>query len=156
MVSSWTRLRDAVDPLTRELLGLYAAYDLDPDELARTAPWRTKDEARSFLRERGYEPQHLSAAKRHPDDGRLHDLSYRRVPSVHPPEVDATALQDWPPDACQYHAHVFVYDSGADVFSHYELRPDFFAPSFSIQRLRTHYRPRYGQDYLLGVSDLPV
>lgn len=160
MPSTWTELRGAIDPLVRPF-DLYTAYPLSEKERIGTTPTGPKgvDRARRRLRDRGYEPQYLSAAKRHPRTGQLHDLSFRRVPHEHPfeilkPDAEAFAIQSWRPAECQYHVHVFDLGDVLDWFSHYELRPDFFKPDLDVVRLTTHYRPRYGEEYLRGVTDL--
>lgn len=155
MPSAWTRFRAAVNPLARRL-GLYTAYPLGTPEHIGTVE-QSMDEARSFLDHCGYEPQWLSAAKRHPRTDQLHDLSYRRVPNQHPSEATGTRLaREFEPQECQYHTHWFHDLEGIEVFSHYELRPDFWRPTLSLIRLRKHYRPAYGTEYLLGVTDLEL
>lgn len=145
MPSAWTRLRAAADPLARRL-NAYTAYSLTPDEYVG----RIDGDVRAFLRSHGYEPQYLSAAKRHPETNALHDLSYRRVPTAHPAGVTTALTRNWRPAQCQYHVHVF----GHECFSHYELRPDFWPPN--PRRLREHYRPTAGSTYLRGVTDLDL
>lgn len=159
MPSRWTRLRAHLDSVAR-LFGGYTAYTLSREEYIGSVylPGGARD-AYTFLTKNGYEPQYLSAAKRHPETGALHELSMRNVPERHPP---ATVTDDWMadiafhynPSECQYHVHVFEHDGIVEYFSHYELRPDVFGPSFSVGRLREHYRPEYGETYLRGVSDL--
>lgn len=148
---TWTRFRAAINPFLRRAFGLYSAYPLSPAEYVGTADLST-DDARHYLRQNAYEPQYLSAAKRHPATNQLHDLSYRRVPGTHPPQWTA---DDWSPAECQYHVHVFAVDDRAEFFSHYETRPDIFAPRVDIERLRTHYRPT-NKTYRRGVTDLDV
>ena len=159
MPSPWTRLRAAVHPHARRLLGLYEAYPLNQEEYVGTlGNGYTLADARHYLRQNGYTPQYLSAAKRHPQTGALHDLSYRRVPTRHPPAALDTALEArFAPAACQYHAHVFQTADGGPVFySHYEARPDPLRPAVDLARLRTHYRPTTGETYLEGVTDLQL
>lgn len=158
MPSVWTRLRAAADPVLRRTAGLYTAYPLHGAEHIGTTHDLTLADARHYLRQNGYEPQYLSAAKRHPVTGALHDLSYRRVPDKHPALlVNEPLAQDYRPNACQYHAHLFRWDTGRiDWYSHYEARPDLTRPSVDLDRLRTHYRPRYGLDYFRGVTDLDI
>lgn len=146
MPSAWTRLRAALDPLARRV-NLYTAYDIGHDEYvgAFDAEMGLAD-VRHSLRQNAYEPQYLSAAKRLPGTGQLHDLSYRRVPTTHP---EAWSVDRYAPSDCQYHVHVFESaDGGPLAFSHYEVRP--FADP------REHFRPTYGSTYLRGVSDLDL
>lgn len=152
MVSPWTRLRLAVDPLVRP--ALYTAYRIGLDEYVDAYPdGTTLADVREDLRGRGYEPQYLSAAK-YLSDGQPHDLSYRRVPETHPDAADETPLADWRPEQAQYHVHVFRSpDSGPLVFSHYELKPDLWP--LDPMRLRLHYRPPPDY-YLEGVTDLDL
>lgn len=157
MPSTWTLLRAAVQPVVAPY-NLYTAYPLTEKELVATIATDTS-RLRSFLRTRGYEPQYLSAAKRHPATRRLHDLSYRRVPDEHPPAVEGAALEAWPPSACQYHVHAFemserMAEGIFSVASHYELKPDLLP--LDLERLEIHYGPRYGQEYLRGITDLTV
>jgi hypothetical protein len=161
MPSTWTRVRARVNRILPE--PLYTAYRIGPDERVGRVSGSV-DAARSLLRDSGYEPQHLSAAKARPsattpfDDDDLHALSYRRIPTEHP---DEWAREDWRPDQCQYHVHAFERADGTDLFSHYELRPHLLplrdeSVTTALRRLRTHYRPEYGRDYLRGVTDLDV
>lgn len=166
MPSAWTRLRLAVDPLVRPFL--YTAYRIGLDEfVGAMEPDLDIDDARHYLRQNGYEPQYLSAAKYLPGpDRQPHELSYRRVPTKHPPQAHDTRLEaEFTPESCQYHVHVFhSNDSGPLFFSHYEPRPDLFAPTFDVHRLRTHYRPtwdyphapRFEWTYLRGITDLQL
>lgn len=154
MVSTWTRLRAAVDPIVRPY-HLYTAYPLGSPEYVGTV-LGSVDDVRQLLVEAGYEPQYLSAAKEHPETGQLHDLSYRRVPDEHPEEAEGTAVGTWRPIDCQYHFHAFATADGVDGFSHYELRPDFWSPEFDVERLEIHYHPTYDDDYLRGVTDLDL
>lgn len=157
MPSPWTLARAAADPLARPL-NLYTAYPLHGTEHVGTTHDLSLDDARHYLRQHNYEPQYLSAAKRHPVTGALHDLSYRRVPAKHPAlVVNERLAREYRPEACQYHVHAFRWDTGRiDWFSHYEARPDPFRPAFDLQRLRTHYRPAYGRDYFRGLTDLDL
>lgn len=164
--SVWTRIRAALDPIARRY-NLYTAYRVSQDEFVGT--WTgTVDEFRERLGDAGYVPQYLSAAKSHPESERpwdadedLHDLSYRHVPDRHPGAVENTGLEAWRPVDCQYHVHLIR----GDVFSHYELRPDFFRPTpLAVERLAEHYRPTYDGGgrpratwtYLRGVTDLEL
>lgn len=147
MVSAWTRLRAALDPLARRY-NLYTAYTIGNSEFVGTMDGTVAD-AREQLRANGYTPQYLSAAKRLPGTGQLHDLSYRHVPETHP---SAWTDDRFAPSECQYHVHAFATDDAVRLFSHYEVRPDTWRPL----ALRTHYRPAYGQTYLRGVTNLEV
>lgn len=161
--SAWTQLRAAVDPFTRRTLGLYSAYSLTSEEYIGTAH-RSFPDLKATLEAAGYTPQKLSAAKRHPESGKLHLLSMRRVPDLHPFDpILGTGLKEWDGNQCQFHLHAFATDVSGfyDIFMHYELRPDFFRPTFNPERLREHYRPQYDFDhvdrekwtYLRGIQD---
>lgn len=156
MPSVWTRARAAIDPLAR-LAGYYTAYPLTEPEYIGRVEDVTIEDARVYLDTSGYTPQYLSAAKKHPRTGWLHDLSYRRVPTQHPEQARGSVLtRRYEPEACQLHTHWFKTRDGFDVYSHYELRPDLFQPSFDLERLKTHYSPSYGDTYLRGVTDLKI
>lgn len=157
MPSPWTRLRAAVDPVVRRF-GLYTAYRLHGSEHIGATHDLTIDDARHYLRQNRYEPQYLSAAKRHPTTGAPHDLSYRRVPGKHPAlVVNERLARKFKPNECQYHVHAFRWDTGRiDWYSHYELRPSPFKPHFDISRALKHYRPKYGMTYFRGMTDLDL
>lgn len=172
MPSTWTIARAGFDPLARRF-GQYSAYTLSHDEyLGAMDPQFTVRDARAYLEQNAYEPQYLSAAKALPGSSwpyppdELHELSYRHVPTRHPPESLGTRLEaEFRPEGCQYHVHVFDSDDcGPLIFSHYEPRPDFFEPTFDLYRLRRHYRPTYDRPqvpagewtYLRGVTDLDI
>lgn len=150
MPSLWTRVRGALDPLAR-LVGLYTAYKVsDAEYIGSTNRFNGLHGARLYLeiRENEYEPQYLSAAKRHPGTNQLHDLSYRRIPSKHPPEaIDTEIGNRYRPGQCQFHVHVFAVGDRLQWFSHYETRP-----SAGLE----HYRPSIGETYLRGVTDLDI
>ena len=153
MPTPWTELRALADPIARQF-GYYTAYPLHADEYLGT---NHLSDALAYLQENDYHPQRLSAAKRHPETNQLHDASFRRVPTTHPEDAVGTELVDlFEPKECQYHVHAFEREDGIDFYSHYEARPDFFQPHPSIPRLRTHYRPDWGETYLLGVTDLDL
>lgn len=155
MPTPWTELRALANPIAR-LFGYYTAYPLDPNEYLGTADL-TLDSALSILWRYGYQPQWLSAAKRHPETNRLHDASYRRVPNEHPKAAAGRRLvTDFEPKQCQFHVHLFELEDGVEFYSHYEARPDFVRPDISLGRLRTHYRPQWGETYLQGVTDLEL
>lgn len=138
--SKFTRLRAAANGYA-ERFGLYTAYTLSADEHVETAETPVRD-VRETLRAAGYEPLRLSAAKRHPDDGRLMLTDVRRVD---PADVRR-----------QYHVHLWRDgDGGTEVFSHRELRPDLHpvgeeSVRDAYDRVRTHYRP--GDTYEEGVA----
>jgi len=153
MPTPWTELRALADPIARQF-GYYTAYPLHVDEYLGTFDL---SDVIAFLRNNGYSPQRLSAAKRHPETNQLHDASFRRVPSEHPAGARGTRIADlFEPEQCQYHVHAFERENGVEFFSHYEARPDFFQPNVSLTRLRTHYRPDWGETYLIGVTDLEL
>lgn len=153
MLQAIRRTLPALDPYTRQYLDSYVAYQLSRDEYVTNVTFYSLADAKEWLYTIGYEPQYLAAAKRHPDDPDwIEALSFRKVPTQHPP-VDARITRRWDPKQCQYHVHLF--DTGGtqfELFSHYELRPDFFRPTFNLERLDTHYNPVYGEDYLKGVA----
>jgi len=149
--TAWTRLRAAVDPFTRKTFGLYAAYPLTSQEYIGTVKRADID----ALADKGYEPERLSAAKRHPSSGRLHVASLRRVPSAHPSAAEGTALASYLSNQCQYHVHAFPTDADGfyDCFSHYELRPDLRPVagetwSEAFDRMAAHYRPTWDRPYI--------
>jgi len=162
MPSAWTHLRAAVDPLVRPY-HLYTAYPLTDAEHIGTVAGESIRDARRALGMAGYEPQYLSAAKRHPETGALHDLSYRKVPDIHPvfDPIVSGGLKPYDAEQCQLHVHAFDVPDGVAFYSHYELRPDLRPVAGetigeAYRRLRTHYRPEYGDTYLRGVTDLPL
>lgn len=154
MPSDWTKLRAWFDPIARRF-NYYTAYELPADEHVRTVDFSGGvDGFREHLRGMGYEPQYLSAAKRHPETGELHDLSYRSVPQSHPEAAQGKEIYDhFNPGQCQYHVHAWEIEGSVWIGSHYETRPDFFGPSVSLRRQLTHYRPG-PETYLIGVTDL--
>lgn len=155
MPTPWTELRVALDPIARRF-NHYTAYRIREAERIGTTG-RDVASTREYLRQQGYEPQYLSAAKRHPDTGQAHDISYRRVPESHPPAADGRDVAEkFTPEECQFHVHAFATGGQVELFSHYEARPDFFSPTWDVARLRTHYRPVYGEEYLRGVTRLEV
>lgn len=155
MPSRWTRFRALLDPLAR-LFGYYTAYSLSSPEYVGTLK-QSIPETHNYLKHNAYQPQRLSAAKRHPDHGRLHDLSLRYIPSTHPDGALGTPLaQEFDPEECQFHVHIFRTAEGVDVFSHYESRPDLMRPNISRKRLRTHYRPTWDETYLRGITNLDI
>ena len=140
------RLLAALDPFARRH-GKYTAYELPTDEFIGDLP-RTEESV--DLSEHGYESHALSAAKFHPVTGALDDSSWRRVDPDNP---------RW-----QWHVHVWHRDDRAELFSHYEYRPDLrvlWGESWSdfTQRLHDHYYPKWDTNhgaeeatYFLGKS----
>lgn len=143
------------DPVARRF-GLYTAYPLPPTEFVGS---KTAESSEQFLRERlrasGYHHQWLAATKSHPETGDMQDIGCRKVPGSHP-DIDTRLTRNWAPNQCQFHVHLWHYGGRVEVFSHYELRPDFFSPTFNRERLREHYRPTWGETYLPGVCDFDV
>jgi hypothetical protein len=140
-------LKKLLDPVARKL-GLYTAYPLDSEEFVgeeAAISWTERD-----LRKVGYEPSprflgvKLQATKLHPDTGKTHDGSLRRV--------------DPQNSKAQYHIHWWDVDGQKEVYSHYELRPDFCriadeSVSDMIRRLRKHFR---ADKYIEGMADQHV
>lgn len=141
----------ALDPVARRV-GQYTAYQLSDAELVGSVATRRATVRRRLL-EAGYTPARKAAAKRHPDDrDRIDAGSLRRVPADHP-DVSAPLTREWRPVDCQYHVHLFPGPDGdVEVYSHYEVRPDFLVPEPDVERLRIHYRPEWGEQYLRGVA----
>jgi len=136
-----------LDPIARRI-GLYTSYELDEREyIGRGPPGLVRK-----LLERGYEKPPtfmgipLAAAKEHPETGRVHDYSLRRI-GTNP--------------RMQYHVHLWYAESSKDLhaYSHYEYRPDFKrvgdeTTGEMIERLKTHYRPDYTNgEYIQGKAD---
>jgi hypothetical protein len=92
MPSIWTKLRIAASPIARRF-NQYTAYTVrDAERIG--AIQEDVSGTRDYLREEGYEPQFLSAAKKHPKTSQPHDLSYRRIPDNHPPGADGKLLEE--------------------------------------------------------------
>ena len=139
-----------LDPIARKI-GFYTSYTLDEAEhIGDGKPAIVRQ-----LREGGYESPPtfagipLAAAKEHPETGQVHDYTFRKVDTEKP--------------RMQYHVHLWYKQSAKDVeiYSHYEFRPDFKpvgeeTTGEMIERLRTHYRPVYGDDYVQGKADESV
>jgi len=136
-----------LDPIARRI-GLYTSYELDESEyIGRGPPGLIRK-----LLDRGYENPPtfmgipLAAAKEHPETGRVHDYSLRRI-GTNP--------------RMQYHVHLWYAESSKDLhaYSHYEFRPDFArvgdeTTGEMINRLRTHYWPDYSNgEYIQGKAD---
>lgn len=135
--------------------GLYAAYSIGDEQIA-SLPDVEPRWAICAMRTVGFEPAWLAALKYRSTARRHHDVaSLRYVPEEHP-AVDARIVDEWAPEECQYHLHLFDVDGVLEVYSHYEVRPDLLRPSPSIERLRTHYRPEYGEDYVKGLAPREV
>lgn len=144
-----------IDKYSREYLGLYTAYQVTMDEFVFESGESTEKVARG-VREIGYEYNSLSATKKHPDTEKVDSGSFRRVPQEHPDSLSSKSrlFQEWDAEDCQYHIHIFESDnSGSEIFCHYELRPDLYRPNFSINRIRTHYRPEWNETYFPNIHD---
>ena len=156
-----------LDPIARRF-GFYLSYTLDESEFIgetdidtanvfnepenMNPPFVMEHDLYQYLEWIGYEQNatfagiSLVAAKQHPKTGRVHDVSMRKID----PENERK----------QYHLHYWLERSGGvdtvQIASHREYRPDFKRvadESYSemYDRLRTHYRPEYGEDYERGV-----
>ena len=141
-----------VDSIARRF-GFYTAYELPREEYMGTVQ-TIDDHGHGYLRyaletQMGYEPSPrlfgvpLEAAKTHPETGEVHDYSFRKVDSESP---------RW-----QWHIHIYENGAESEIFSHYEMRPDFClidgeTLSEAKHRLRTHLSPEWGTDYLKGVA----
>lgn len=142
------RTKLLLDDVARRV-GFYTAYELDSEEWVGIVLGM---DIESRLRQRGYEASPsiagitLEAAKLHPDTGTVHDVSLRKVDPDKPRK--------------QWHVHLYMepdntYGTVTEAFSHYEFRPDFTRvgdESYGdmIERLRTHYRPEWGETYIRG------
>jgi hypothetical protein len=163
-----TRLKALVDRYTPS--GWYSAYELDGEEDIGTFDLPL-DRAQVQLHNVGYGllPTvlgiRLSAAKRHPETGKLHDATRRKVPRTKAETartgelVRDTELADYEHERLQYHVHLFARDDGTtDVYSHLELRSDLHPVgtedwSEAIGRLMIHYNPRYDSTLLEGATE---
>jgi hypothetical protein len=165
-------LLKAIDPYLRRV-GLYSAYTLDEKEFVgsvgidtsnvfkkledRRPPFVMEHDFYNTLTANGYETSPtfagitLEAAKIHPKTGDVHDVSLRKVD----PENNQK----------QYHLHYWLesVEEGyeAQLFSHHEYRPDVRildgeTLSEAIERLKTHYRPEWGESYIRGKADQTV
>lgn len=139
-----------LDPIARKL-GFYSAYELSSEEYLGEIK-TIDDDGYGYLKyaltsEMGYEKSpklmgiRLEAAKISPHWATVHDYSYRKVDPENP---------RW-----QWHIHVWENSAHSEIYSHYEYRPDVTlidgeSVSEAIERLRTHYRPSWGEDYLKG------
>ena len=130
-----------LDPIARRFGG-YTAYTLSTEEfVGLVSPHKQPS-----LYELGYEKSptfagiSLEAAKIHPISGDTHDVSLRKIDPQNTRK--------------QYHVHIWLYDP-AEVYVHREYRPDIRPVSGEsisemIERLRTHYKPTYGENYEQG------
>ena len=131
-------------------LGFYTSYELQEAEYIGVSD---ASDSREQLRSRGYEPVPrllgipLQATKTHPVSERDHDWALRKVDESDP--------------QMQFHVHAWRQPEGTEIYSHWEYRPDLRqldceTHSMRKERLRTHYRPIYGRDYVQGKSDATV
>jgi len=162
-----TRLKGLVDRYTPD--SLYTAYGLNIEEHIGTFDVPVDRAAvKLYKAEYGSLPTVfgilLSAAKRHPETGKLHDVTRRKVPQSQAEKARTaeltcdTELADYDHERLQYHAHLFDTPEGTDVFSHLELRSDPYPVagetwSEAIGRLMIHYSPTYDQTLLEGASE---
>jgi len=135
---------------------MYTSYKVQANELVGSTDKKIEDVV-SRLKEIGYKYNSISAAKQHAESGNLETASFRRVPEEHPDLDQETQItNNWRPVDCQYHVHLFEVDDRVDITSHYELRPDILNPEFASDRLRTHYRPEWGESYIPGEYESSV
>lgn len=156
MLSQNKRVRylPRIDSLARKV-GFYAAYRIrDVEHVGTIHRNDGVDAVIEFVTRRGYEYNGLAALKWHPETDDSDRGSYRRIAEEHPELDGSPRIYDWEPADCQYHVHLFEGDEPEEieVYSHYELRPDLFRPSISVERKRIHYRPEYGEEYIRGVA----
>jgi len=162
-----TRLKGLLDKYTPD--SLYTAYELSDEEYIGSFGVPV-DRVAVKLHKAGYRSLPtvfgilLSAAKRHPETGKLHDVTRRKVPrsTAEKARTDEltrdTDLADYDYERLQFHVHLFDTPDGTDVFSHLELRSDLHPVgtedwSEAIGRLMIHYSPRHGKEYLQGASE---
>lgn len=142
-------LLERIDPIARKF-GLYTSYELSEKEYVGDANPSTVVET---LQEAGYEAPPtflgvpLAASKTHPETKTTHDVTLRKINPKRP--------------RSQWHIHIWFIEDTAEVFSHYEYRPDIepIAGESWIDmksRLKTHFKPEWGTDYLRGVSSEAV
>lgn len=139
-IRSRQRLLAMIDPAAR-VVGGYTAYTLDWKEYVGTVGLV---DPVAGLESRGYESNPLSAAKYHPKTGDLDDESLRRVD----PEAPR-----W-----QWHVHLWDGDERAQLFSHYEYRPDLRRIGDEgitdvRQRIREHYDAKWDSRYPPGEAN---
>ena len=124
--------------------GFYTSYELTEPEfigIAKSRHLRKKLERDGWTRPPTIAGIPLSAVKTHPDTGQPHNWTLRY------PDPDRPRQQ--------YHLHAFKTSQGTEVACHYELRPDLKmlegeSPQDRRDRLTTHYRPKWGEDYIRG------
>lgn len=128
------RLLALADPIARRF-GKYTAYRLSAAEYVGTIEYSgpTVD-----LGAVDYQPNPIAAAKFHPETGDIDDSSWRRVDEANP---------RW-----QWHVHAWEDGERAELFSHYEYRPDPWPIADETredmtQRLEDHYRPNKTDSY---------
>ena len=135
-----------LDPLARRL-GFYTAYTLSEAEFIGNVETGDTDELVTRLRHIGYEESPtfmgvtLEAAKLSPTEAEPHDYAFRKVAPSNRRK--------------QYHIHIWYGGEQSAVFSHREYRPDVRPVGGEslremYDRLQTHYRPEYGEDYEQG------
>jgi len=137
-------LRRLLNPVANRL-GFYTAYTLDRRERVGTLPVSPLEwSAYGYTTNPSLLGVPLSAAKIHPETNKTHDISLRKVDPQNKRK--------------QWHIHVFKQGTKMEVFSHYEFRPDPTTVGDEDivemkQRLKTHYRPEWGDEYRMGVVD---
>jgi hypothetical protein len=142
------QLKKRLNPVAQKA-GLYTAYELSLNELVGTYD-DVPTGVRNWLFKDGYETAPsivgvtLTAAKTHPLTDEVHSYSIRRVDPDNP---------RW-----QWHVHLWYVQGATEIFSHYEMRPDFKKidgedTAEMIGRLKIHYRPEYGREYYRGEAD---
>ena len=142
------QLKKRLNPAAKRF-GLYTAYALDSSEYIGYID-STPHLVAVDLYEDGYEKPptfagvELAAAKIHSTEEIVDEYSCRKVDPDNP---------RW-----QWHVHLFKIDDVTEIFSHYEMRPDFKKidgedTAEMLGRLQIHYRPEYGTDYYQGKAD---
>lgn len=144
-----------IDKYSREYLGLYTAYEVSEKEFVFETN-RDLEELKKNLKNIGYDYNFLAATKKHPKLDIVDSGSFRRVPDTHPEKLhnDSELHRNWNPNQCQYHIHIFeLGDGNKQVSCHYELRPDLSTPEFSVNRMKSHYRPDWDETYFPDIHD---
>lgn len=157
-----------LNPVAR-MFGGYTTYELDEEELINDFGIFEADilELASYEKSPKVFGIRAEAVKEHPSvDGLYHHIARRRVPEKHPDIAHKTKLGKYDPWQCQYHVHVFEVDGRFELYSHYELRPDFEilegeTLSEALHRLNVHRNPTWDREhrdpetwtYLRGVVD---
>jgi len=163
-----TRLKGLLNKYTPD--SLYTAYELSDEEHIGTFDVPV-DRAAVKIYKAGYGSLPtvfgilLSAAKRHPETGKLHDVTRRKVPRSKA-EIErvnelvrGTELENYEAERLQFHVHLFQRNDGTiEVYSHLEFRSDLQSvgtedKSEAFGRLMEHYNPRYDRTYLEGASE---